>query len=186
MPMGREGEISGRLDATLASAKVSGMTIGAIPPTRIISFEQLVQEADPAWNRAKLRPWIYQFSNGRRFLGRPDIYTAPADGSAPVPPGSAPIVQPVVLLNDGGVLYLETPWEFPVTSSGLLPGQIYWDGGAFGIVPGLPFNASQPPLYLGSQAWELLLAGAASLPVTNPGKHDLRLWNNGLLVCIDI
>lgn len=162
------------------------MTIAAAPPTRIISFQQLVQEADPAWNRLKQRPWIYEFSNTRRFLWRPDVYVAPADGSAPLPPGSAPVTQDIALHNDGGVVYMLTPWEFPVTASGLLPGQIWWDGGVLAIVPGLAFDPSQPPLYLSSPSWLVLLDGAASMPLSNPGHLDQRLWNNGGVVCIDI
>ena len=161
------------------------MAVGVLPPTRILSYQQLVLEADPDWNRLKQRPWIYQFSNGRRFLGRPDIYTAPADGSAPLPPGRAPVVQDVALQNDGGVVYMLTPWEFPMSSSGLLPGQIYWDGGVLAITPGVVFDPTQPPLYFYGPAWMVLLDGAASMPTSNPGKHDQRLWNNGNLVCID-
>lgn len=162
------------------------MALGVPPPTRILSWQQLVQEADPDWNRAKQRPWIYQFSNGRRFLARPDIYTAPADGTAPPLPGPAPIVQNIALQNDGGVVFMDTPWEFPVTSSGLLPGQIYWDGGVLAIMPGYIFDPTQPPLFLYSQSWEVLLAGAYSMLSVNPGKHNQRLWSNGLLVCADI
>ena len=162
------------------------MTVGVIPPTRIISYQQLVLEADPDWQRLKQRPWIYQFSTGRRFLGRPDIYVAPADGVAPVPPGPAPIVTDVELKNDGGVVYTLTSWEFPTTSSGLLPGQIYWDGGALAVVPGVIFDQTQPILYLYTPSWMVLLQGAVSMPTSNPGKHDQRLWTNGLLVCADI
>jgi hypothetical protein len=45
------------------------------PPTRIISFQQQVLEADPDWNRRRLRPWVYDFSNGRLFVWNPDVYT---------------------------------------------------------------------------------------------------------------
>lgn len=47
-----------------------------LPPTRIISWQQLVQDADPDWQRLKMRPWVYEFSNGRRFLWDPNVYTA--------------------------------------------------------------------------------------------------------------
>jgi len=162
------------------------VTVGVLPPTRIISWQQLVQDADPDWNRLKQRPWIYQFSTGRRFLGRPDIYTAPADGLPPVPPGPSPVVQDIALQNDGGVVFMDTPWEFPVTSNGLLPGQIYWDGGVLAIVPGLTFDPSQPPLYLSDPSWLVLLSGAGGMPTTIPGNHDQRLCNVGGVVCIDI
>jgi hypothetical protein len=162
------------------------MTVGVLPPTRIISWQQLVQDADPDWNRLKQRPWIYEFSTGRRFLTRPDVYTAPADGVAPVPPGPAPVVQNIALQNDGGVAFMDVPWEFPVSSSGLLPGQIYWDGGVLAIVAGYVFDPTQPPLYLTDPSWLVLLSGAYSMPTINPGRLDGRLWNNGSLVCIDV
>jgi len=152
------------------------MTIGVAPPTRIISFQQLVQEADPNWNRAKQRPWIYSFSNGRRFLGRPDIYTAAADGSAAPAPGASPTVQSVALVNVAGAVHMTTPWEFPVTASGLLPGQIWWNAGVLTIVPGLAFNAALPPIFLSDPSWRVLLDGAGGMPTSNPGKHNQRLY----------
>lgn len=45
------------------------------PPTRIISWQQQVQEADPNWQRDRLRPVIYKFSNGRSFVNTPNPYT---------------------------------------------------------------------------------------------------------------
>lgn len=45
------------------------------PPTRQISFLQLVQEADPNYQQGQQRPWIYEFSNGRLFYAVPNIYT---------------------------------------------------------------------------------------------------------------
>lgn len=45
------------------------------PPTTIVSFAQKVQEADPNYSRGLFRPWIYEFSNGRRFEKDPNVYT---------------------------------------------------------------------------------------------------------------
>ena len=47
------------------------------PPTRIISWLQTVREADPNWQRGLLRPWIYEFSNGRRFVWDPSVESDP-------------------------------------------------------------------------------------------------------------
>ena len=47
--------------------------------TRLISYQQVVTEADPAFYRDRLRPWIYQFSNGRLFYQIPDPYAGPWD-----------------------------------------------------------------------------------------------------------
>lgn len=51
------------------------MTATAIPPTRLISFQQVVIEADPDYQKLLLRPVIYEFSNGRRFVKDPSVYT---------------------------------------------------------------------------------------------------------------
>lgn len=42
-------------------------TPGALPPTRIISWQQTVLEADPDYWRKKNRPWVYEFSDQRLF-----------------------------------------------------------------------------------------------------------------------
>jgi hypothetical protein len=162
------------------------MALGVLPPTRIISWQQVTQDADQDWNRQKQRPWIYQFSTGRRFLWRPDIYTAPADGSPAPAPGPSPITQDNAIYNDGGVAYMLNPWEFPTAPGGLLPGQIWYDGGVLAIMPGYIYDVSQPSLHLGVPSYQVLLAGAVSMPFANPRRHDFRFWNNGGLVCIDV
>lgn len=43
---------------------------------KTILWQQLVQDADPEWLQKKLRPIRYEFSNGKRFVARPDEYTA--------------------------------------------------------------------------------------------------------------
>jgi hypothetical protein len=43
-------------------------------PTRLISWQQLVQEADPDWQREKSRPVMFRFSNGRQFTWTPAAY----------------------------------------------------------------------------------------------------------------
>jgi hypothetical protein len=42
--------------------------------TRLISWQQLVTEADPDFSREANRPWIYRFSNERRFRRPANIY----------------------------------------------------------------------------------------------------------------
>lgn len=44
------------------------------PPTRILSWEQMCFEADPDFRRLSLRPWVYEFSNGRRFVEAQPVY----------------------------------------------------------------------------------------------------------------
>lgn len=45
------------------------------PPTRILSWSQMVREADPNFTRESLQPWVYQYSNSRRFLDTLPTYT---------------------------------------------------------------------------------------------------------------
>lgn len=45
------------------------------PPTRIISFQQIVLENDPNWQIDRQRPWVYEMSNGRLFYYNPNTYT---------------------------------------------------------------------------------------------------------------
>lgn len=45
------------------------------PSTRILSWQQEVLYADPNWNQLRLRPWVYEFSNGRTFEWDPNVYT---------------------------------------------------------------------------------------------------------------
>lgn len=45
------------------------------PPTRIISWRQMVLDADPDWSRNYQRPKVYFFSNGREFEWDPNTYT---------------------------------------------------------------------------------------------------------------
>lgn len=47
------------------------------PPTRTISWQQQVNEADPYWNKDYQRPVVYRFSNGRVFQWNPATYTTP-------------------------------------------------------------------------------------------------------------
>lgn len=45
------------------------------PPTRILSWNQVVREADPNFTRLSLQPWVYEYSNGRLFLDTLPTYT---------------------------------------------------------------------------------------------------------------
>lgn len=45
------------------------------PPTRILSWSQMVKEADPNYVRLSLQPWVYEFSNGRLFVDSLPVYT---------------------------------------------------------------------------------------------------------------
>jgi hypothetical protein len=63
--------------------------------TRILSWEQMVREADgPSYTRLSLQPWVYEFSNNRRFIDRYPVYNY-ADSFA------------FLLENGGGALTLQ-------------------------------------------------------------------------------
>ena len=47
------------------------------PPTRILSWSQMVREADPDFTRLSLRPVVYTFSKGRLVVDPIPLYTAP-------------------------------------------------------------------------------------------------------------
>lgn len=47
---------------------------GTPPSTQIISFRQRVTETDPHWYEDSQRPWVYDFSNSRRFYQSPNYY----------------------------------------------------------------------------------------------------------------
>jgi hypothetical protein len=43
-------------------------------PSRILSWAQMVAEADPGFRRLSNQPWGYEFSNGRRFYDPVPLY----------------------------------------------------------------------------------------------------------------
>ena len=45
------------------------------PPTRMLSWVQMVREADPAFTRSSLQPRAYELSNGRVFIDPVNLYT---------------------------------------------------------------------------------------------------------------
>ena len=72
---------------------------------------------------------------------------------------------------------------YPVNTSLLSAGALYYDGGLIGIVPGItPDPTVRPPSYPGVTPQGLLDFGGGNLPLL-PGAYG-TLWNNGLAVCI--
>lgn len=43
-------------------------------PSRLLSWSQLVREADPNWEQNGRQPWVYEFSNGRRLRDNAPLY----------------------------------------------------------------------------------------------------------------
>ena len=143
---------------------------GTPPPTRIISWEQQVLEADPYFARERQQPWIYTFSNARRFY-------APVNAYAPLPDSG--------LFNDGGVLVLISGASWPTTDAGLLPGALWNNGLAIVVVPGATPQPGAPRMtFPGVTSSSLLLFGGANFATTPPPDGSLILWSNGGLVCV--
>jgi len=130
------------------------------PTTRILSWTQLVLEADPNFRRQSLQPWVFQFSNGRLFIDTIPTYTPFAAG----------------LANDGGVLILDdfaTGWP---TSPGA-PGTLYSNGGVVTISPGFAPIAGPPVYFPQTGSQQLLAFNGALLPVTRPAVGSQQLWD---------
>jgi hypothetical protein len=154
--------------------------------TRIISWQQLVNEADPAWLFNKLNPVQYTFSNGRIFTAPNPLYGTPfVPGN---PPGGGPGTLPSPgLQNDGGVLILTGDTSaWPNSPNGVAAGHLFYnDFFVICIVPGAPAPPpNTPPLFFpGITSDQLLQATTANLPTTDPGVAN-QLWQNGLVVCV--
>jgi hypothetical protein len=88
----------------------------------------------------------------------------------------------VSFLNDGGVLWMTAPLNYPTRSAGLAAGAVWYNGGTVAVVPG--GSGAGAPVYFGTiTAAGLLALGGGGLPTTNP--HNLnQIWNNGGVVSI--
>ena len=137
---------------------------------RVISFRQQVIEADPDFVRGSLRPWCYEFSNGRRFVDKPDPYSPLQDSG---------------LANNGGVLMLTDATGYPIKAAGLSPGAVWDNGGEVNVISGASARNGIPGFFFGNlTAYQLLWFGGADLPTTQPTPGSLQLWNNGGVVCV--
>lgn len=114
-------------------------------------------------------PLPYQASSGNVVYNYGNLLPAP----------------PLGLLDDGGVLQLESGIGYPTNSTGLAPGAVWNNGLTVAVVPGITPNPSAAPIFFGTiSAIELLVLGGGNLPTTAPAPDTLQLWNNGGLVCV--
>lgn len=60
--------------STSTGTGTGGSNWFAPPPTRILSWEQMCVEADPGFRQKSLRPWVYEFLNGRLFVDPLPLY----------------------------------------------------------------------------------------------------------------
>ena len=88
----------------------------------------------------------------------------------------------VSFLNDGGVLWMTLPLNYPTSPVGLSAGAVWYNGGTVSVIPG--GSGSGAPVFFGSiTASGLLALGGGGLPTTNPHTPN-QLWNNGGLISI--
>jgi len=86
--------------------------------------------------------------------------------------------------NDGGVLWMTAPLNYPTSPTGLAAGAIWYNGGTVSVIPGITPDPLAPPVYFGTlTASGLLALGGGNLPLTNPGSTG-QLWNNGGVISI--
>ena len=139
-------------------------------PTRIISWQQLVLENDPDWVRLSLNPVVWEFSNGRRFVD-------PAQPYFPLPSSN--------LINDGGVLVISNSTGWPLAKVGLLPNEVWSNGGVVCLADGSRKIPGPAPLFFASvTSDQILFFGGSCMPTSAPASGSGQLWNNGNVVCI--
>lgn len=107
-----------------------------------------------------------------------------ANGALALPFQYSLVFDSVSFVNDGGVLYMTAPLNYPTNPSGLADGAIWYNGGTISVIPGIAPDPTAPPVYFGIiTADELLALGGGNLPITNPNNAN-QLWNNGGAICI--
>lgn len=88
----------------------------------------------------------------------------------------------VSFYNDGGVLWMTAPLNYPTSPVGLAVGAVWYNGGTVAVVPGGSGTGS--PVYFGAiTAAALLSLGGGGLPTTNPHSTN-QLWNNGGVISV--
>lgn len=88
----------------------------------------------------------------------------------------------VDFLNDGGVLWMTSPLNYPTSPAGLAVGAVWYNGGTVAVVPGGPGTGA--PVFFGTiTAAQLLALGGGGLPTTNPNNAN-QLWSDGGVISI--
>lgn len=139
-------------------------------PTRILSWQQPIFENDPHWIQESLNPLVWEFSNGRRFVD-------PAQPYGPLPDSG--------LANDGGVLLVTSAVGWPTTDVGLMPNEVWNNGGVVCLAAGSgPVPGGAPMIFGSVVADQLLFFGGSCMQISAPATGSGQLWNNGNVVCI--
>lgn len=89
------------------------------------------------------------------------------------------------LTNTAGAATLVSDSGWPTSSSGLVAGQLWWNGTNIEVVAGATPNPYAAPMVFGGVTSQyLLLIGGQDLPTSNPGAGSMILWNSGGTVLI--
>lgn len=138
---------------------------------RVLSWQQLVLEADTNWQRDNLQPWIYEFSNRRLFYATIPMYGQPTAGG---------------LINDGGFLMLVDDTGWPKTDTGLPPGSFFSNGLFVNLTAGAtPSPPSTPPLiFPGLSVSGLLTFGPGTIVNSPQTPGSGQLFLQGGFVCV--
>lgn len=136
----------------------------AAPSTRILSFRQMVLEADPNWLRQSLQPWAYQYSNNRLFIDPSPLYSFGSFGTLSIV---------------ANVLHITANPNWPTSALTLAPGDVWSNGGIVTIVgPFTPNPLAARLLYAQTNGFQLLQTTGADLPTSSAGAVSTQLWNN--------
>ena len=134
---------------------------------RILSWQQLVLEADPDWQRSNLQPWIYSFSNTRLFYRQIPAYGTPPDSG---------------LINNGGFLVVSgtEPYDVPDPQT---PNAIYTNAGFLSATSGTTYQIGLSIFYPCTLD-QLLLIGPRAWPQSQPAAGSGQIWNQAGFACV--
>ncbi len=87
------------------------------------------------------------------------------------------------LTNSGGVLMVASAADYPTSTAGLNPGDIWSNGGVVSVVPGATPDPAAPPVFFPLVTDVALLAmGGQNLPTIAGVTGSGQLWNNANVV----
>jgi hypothetical protein len=113
-----------------------------------------------------------------------DLQLCYSNGALPFPFQYTMAFVDASFINDGGILQLSSPFDYPLLPDLLPPGAVWYNGGAISVIPGIVPNPSAPPVYFSTITPASLLAlGGGDLPLSDPANLG-QLWNNGGLITI--
>jgi hypothetical protein len=90
----------------------------------------------------------------------------------------------VSFINNGGLLQMNNPLNYPLSPTGLAAGAVYYNNGLI-CVAGTTSPVAAPALYFSTITPEVLLStGGSNLPLTQQTPGSGQLWNDGGCIAI--